>query len=71
MPADGMALPLKKGTSARPGMAALLSDYLSRASMRKRGNDRLWSIATLPEEFMSAMPPKAEIAAPTRMTLAS
>jgi hypothetical protein len=28
-----------------------------------------WPIATLPQEFMSPMPPKADIAAPTRVTL--
>jgi hypothetical protein len=28
----------------------------------------LWPIATLPQEFMSAMPPKADKPEPTRMT---
>jgi len=32
-------------------------------------NVRFWHIATLPQEFMSATPPKADKPQPTRMTL--
>jgi len=39
-----------------------------RASRIVRVNDRFWPIATLPQEFMSAMPPKADKPELMRMT---
>jgi hypothetical protein len=41
MPADGISLPPKKGTSARPAGAARMLGYINRATGRK-GHDRLW-----------------------------
>jgi hypothetical protein len=43
MPADGISLPPKKGTSARPAAAARTLGYINGATGRK-GHDRLWQI---------------------------
>jgi hypothetical protein len=47
MPADGISLPPKRGTSARPAGAARRLGYINGATGRK-GGDRLWHEAAGP-----------------------
>jgi hypothetical protein len=47
MPADGITLPLKGGTSARPAGAARRLGYITKR-IGGRGHDRLWHSSTDP-----------------------
>ena len=63
-PAEGITAARNKRDSACPADGSVSRLH----HIRGRDHGSFWPIATLPQEFMSAMPPKADEPEPTRMT---